>query len=63
MISGADIALWDIAGKALGQPICKLLGARYRVKATIKKHDQFNGQRQTSVSRAVLTRLSDEEAA
>lgn len=30
MISGADIALWDIAGKALGQPICKLLGARYR---------------------------------
>jgi L-alanine-DL-glutamate epimerase-like enolase superfamily enzyme len=22
--------LWDIAGKALGQPICKLLGARYR---------------------------------
>jgi len=30
MISGADIALWDIAGKALGQPVCKLLGAKYR---------------------------------
>ncbi len=30
MISGADIALWDIAGKAFGQPVCKLLGARYR---------------------------------
>jgi L-rhamnonate dehydratase len=30
MLSGADIALWDIAGKALGQPICKLLGAKYR---------------------------------
>ncbi|MBX2998979.1 MAG: mandelate racemase/muconate lactonizing enzyme family protein [Caldilineaceae bacterium] len=30
MISGADIALWDIAGKAFNQPICKLLGARYR---------------------------------
>jgi len=30
MISGADIALWDIAGKAFSQPICKLLGARYR---------------------------------
>jgi len=29
MISGADIALWDIAGKALGQPIHKLLGAKY----------------------------------
>jgi len=32
MISGADIALWDIAGKAFGQPVCKLLGARYRDK-------------------------------
>lgn len=30
MISGADIALWDIAGKAFGQPVCKLLGAKYR---------------------------------
>jgi L-alanine-DL-glutamate epimerase-like enolase superfamily enzyme len=30
MISGIDIALWDIAGKAFGQPVCKLLGARYR---------------------------------
>jgi L-rhamnonate dehydratase len=30
MLSGADIALWDIAGKAFGQPVCKLLGAKYR---------------------------------
>jgi L-alanine-DL-glutamate epimerase-like enolase superfamily enzyme len=30
MISGADIALWDIAGKALGQPVWALLGAKYR---------------------------------
>lgn len=32
MISGADIALWDIAGKAFDQPVCKLLGAKYRHK-------------------------------
>jgi len=32
MISGADIALWDIAGQALNQPICKLLGAKYHDK-------------------------------
>jgi L-rhamnonate dehydratase len=32
MISGADIALWDVAGKALHQPVCKLLGAKYRDK-------------------------------
>jgi L-alanine-DL-glutamate epimerase-like enolase superfamily enzyme len=30
MLSGADIALWDIAGKTLKQPIHKLLGAKYR---------------------------------
>ncbi len=30
LLSGADLALWDIAGKACGQPVCKLLGARYR---------------------------------
>src|SRR5579864_6655731 len=30
MLSGADIALWDIMGKALKQPLCSLLGARYR---------------------------------
>lgn len=29
-ISGIDIALWDIMGKALGQPICKLLGGPFR---------------------------------
>jgi L-rhamnonate dehydratase len=32
MLSGADIALWDIAGKATGQPVSTLLGARYREK-------------------------------
>src|SRR5579875_1860782 len=34
-ISGLDIALWDIKGKALGKPVCKLLGlpTRDRVRA------------------------------
>jgi len=29
-MAGVDIALWDIAGKALGQPIHKLLGGAFR---------------------------------
>jgi len=31
-MSGIDIALWDIAGKAAGKPIYKLLGGSYREK-------------------------------
>lgn len=34
MISGADNALWDIAGKATGLPVHTLLGAKYRDRVT-----------------------------
>jgi L-alanine-DL-glutamate epimerase-like enolase superfamily enzyme len=29
-ISGVEIALWDLAGKILGAPVCRLLGGWYR---------------------------------
>jgi L-alanine-DL-glutamate epimerase-like enolase superfamily enzyme len=29
-ISGVEIALWDLAGRLLGLPVCKLLGGQYR---------------------------------
>lgn len=34
-ISAIDIALWDIAGKAAGQPICDLLGGRIRDRVAV----------------------------
>lgn len=30
VISAFDVAMWDICGKALGVPVCDLLGGRYR---------------------------------
>jgi L-alanine-DL-glutamate epimerase-like enolase superfamily enzyme len=29
-MSGVDMACWDVMGKALGQPVCKLIGGRCR---------------------------------
>jgi L-alanine-DL-glutamate epimerase-like enolase superfamily enzyme len=34
-ISGIEIALWDLAGKILGVPVCKLLGGQYRNKVKV----------------------------
>ncbi len=34
-ISAVDTALWDIAGKALGQPVYQLLGGRVREKVAV----------------------------
>lgn len=34
-ISGVEIALWDIMGKALGQPVYALLGGLYRERVPV----------------------------
>ncbi len=31
-LSGLDIALWDAIGKELGQPVCNLIGGKFRTK-------------------------------
>ena len=38
LVSGIDIALWDIRGKVLGQPIYKLLGGEVRDRIALYTH-------------------------
>jgi len=38
MLSGLDIALWDIKGKALGVPVYELLGGLYRDRIRLYPH-------------------------
>jgi galactonate dehydratase len=37
-LSGIDIALWDLAGKLLGQPVSKLLGGNFRSEIPLYSH-------------------------
>ena len=45
MISGVDIALWDIRGKQLGLPIYELLGGRYHERLRLYSNGWFTGCR------------------
>jgi galactonate dehydratase len=38
VFSGIDIALWDLAGKLLGQPVAKLLGGVFRDEILLYSH-------------------------
>ena len=38
VLSAIDIALWDIAGKLLNQPVCKLLGGPFRAEIKLYSH-------------------------
>jgi galactonate dehydratase len=43
LISGVDIALWDIRGKALGRPIYDLLGGRFHDRLILYSNGWFAG--------------------
>jgi galactonate dehydratase len=38
VLSGIDIALWDLAGKLLGQPVHRLLGGPFRTRIPLYSH-------------------------
>jgi L-alanine-DL-glutamate epimerase-like enolase superfamily enzyme len=42
-LSAIDIALWDIKGKALGVPVCELLGGRVRDRVVCYPHNAEAG--------------------
>src|SRR4029078_11020697 len=42
-ISGVEIALWDIIGKACGQPVYRLLGGRLREKLPAYANGWYGG--------------------
>lgn len=43
IISGVDIALWDLRGKALGLPIYELLGGRFHDRLLLYSNGWFDG--------------------
>jgi L-alanine-DL-glutamate epimerase-like enolase superfamily enzyme len=63
-LAALDIALWDLKGKLLGQPIYKLLGGAWRTRLPFYASIGGNGERTLDeVLRVVETRLKDKPAA
>ena len=63
-LAAIDIALWDLKGKALGQPIYKLLGGAWRTELPFYASIGGNGDRALDdVVRIVEQRLKDQPAA
>jgi L-alanine-DL-glutamate epimerase-like enolase superfamily enzyme len=63
-LAALDIALWDLKGKMLGQPIYKLLGGAWRQTLPFYASIGHNGERTVDeVVRVVEQRLKDKPAA
>src|SRR5690348_15456387 len=63
-LAAVDIALWDLKGKLLGQPIYKLLGGAWRTALPFYASIGGNGERSLDeVLRVVEARLEDKPAA
>lgn len=62
-ISAIDIALWDILGKALGQPVYKLLGGRFRTEVPAYASDLMPDDPDETVERALQQKAAGFRAA
>jgi len=60
-ISGIDIALWDLAGKITGQPVCKLLGGPFRDGCPMYSHgDSLKDMHDPSACRAWVQEMKQQ---
>jgi L-alanine-DL-glutamate epimerase-like enolase superfamily enzyme len=53
---GIDLALWDIKGKALGQPVWKLLGGGFRKRVRVYASNMFQFTAEATAERARAAR-------
>lgn len=58
-LSGIDIALWDIAGKALGQPLHRLIGGKHRDRIEVYGYGMMLKREDTA---SHIARFRDEAA-
>ena len=47
-MTGIEMALWDIKGKALGKPVWNLLGGQVRDRVRVYAHANDAGERRSS---------------
>lgn len=58
-LSGIEIALWDLAGKAAGVPVSRLLGGRFRDRIRIYADCGFHGWDSFEPARQVARQMLD----
>lgn len=57
-VSGIEVALWDLAGKAWGVPLYQMLGGKYRDKVRMYCDTDVDGKHTgTEMGRALLKRI------
>ena len=57
-VSGVEMALWDLAGKAYGVPVCRLLGGQYRDRVRLYADTPFS-EDPAVVSRRIQSRIQE----
>ena len=56
-VSGIEIALWDLAGKAWGVPVWQLLGGKFRDKVRVYCDTDADGKDNSGHAMGLATRL------